>query len=131
MSIYLSAPAIARLSACSRIAAHVAMRHGRYGQLVQRGRVPYADLAEVERNTGRQFTPEQIAMAVDGRPDRLITIDVEDRNGKESRHHPMSEARQELVETLAGDDKYRRLPTTSRKRPSKFSLATTEASVTR
>jgi aspartate aminotransferase-like enzyme len=78
MSIYLSAPAIARLSACSRIAAYVSMRNGRYGALLQRGRVPYADLAEVERNTGRQFSPEQIAMAVDGRPARLITIAVEE-----------------------------------------------------
>ena len=43
MSIYLSAPAIARLSACSRIAAHLQMRNGRYGPLLQRGRVPYAD----------------------------------------------------------------------------------------
>jgi hypothetical protein len=78
MSIYLSAPAIARLSACSRIASHVAMRHGRYGQLVQRGRVPYAAVSAVEHQVGRQFTPEQIALAVDGRPDRLIAIDVED-----------------------------------------------------
>jgi hypothetical protein len=30
-----------------------------------------------EHQVGRQFTPEQIALAVDGRPDRLITIDVE------------------------------------------------------
>jgi hypothetical protein len=78
MSIYLSAPAIARLSACSRIAAHLQMRNGRYGPLVQRGRVPYAALDAFERHTGRQFSPEQIAMAVDGRADRLITIDVED-----------------------------------------------------
>ena len=78
MSIYLSAPAIARLSACSRIAAHLQMRNGRYGQLVQRGRVPFAALPAVERYAGRQFSPEQIAMAVDGRPDRLIKIDVED-----------------------------------------------------
>ena len=78
MSIYLSAPAIARLSACSRIAAHLQMRNGRYGPLLQRGRVPYADLAEVERNTGRQFTPEQIAIAIDGKPDRLLTITSED-----------------------------------------------------
>jgi len=78
MSIYLSAPAIARLSACSRIAAHVQMRRGRFGPLVQRGRVPYAPLAAVEHRVGRHFTPEQIALAIDGRPDRLITIDVED-----------------------------------------------------
>ena len=78
MSIYLSAPAIARLSACSRIAAHVSMRRGRYGPLVQVGRVPFAALPAVERYAGRLFTPEQIAMAVDGRPDRLIKIDEED-----------------------------------------------------
>ena len=78
MSIYLSAPAIARLSACSRIAAHVAMRNGRYGQLCSVAGFPMPRSPSVERNTGRQFTPEQIALAVDGRPDRLITIDVEE-----------------------------------------------------
>ena len=78
MSIYLSAPAIARLSACSRIAAHVSMRRGRFGPLLQRGRVPYAALEAVEHNTGQEFSAEQIAMAVDRRPERLITIDVED-----------------------------------------------------
>ena len=74
MSIYLSAPAIARLSACSRIAAHVSMRRGRFGPLVQRGRVPYAALEAVEHNIGRQLTPEQIAMAVDGQPHRMLTV---------------------------------------------------------
>jgi hypothetical protein len=78
MSIYLSAPAIARLSACTRIAAHLQMRRGRFGPLVQRGRVPYAALDAFQRHSGREFSPEQIALAVDGRPDRLITIDVED-----------------------------------------------------
>jgi hypothetical protein len=76
--IYVSAPAIARLNACSRIAAHLQMRRGRYGPLVQRGRVPYAALAAVARNVGQEFSAEQIAMAIDGRPDRLISIDVED-----------------------------------------------------
>jgi hypothetical protein len=78
MSIYLSAPAIARLSACSRIAAHLQMRNGRYGQLVQRGLVPYAALEAFSRTVGREFSPEQIALAVDGRPDRLITITTEE-----------------------------------------------------
>jgi hypothetical protein len=78
MSIYLSAPAIARLSACSRIAAHVSMRRGRFGPLVQRGRVPYAALIALERQVGRRFTPEQIAMAIDGRSDRLIAVTTEE-----------------------------------------------------
>jgi hypothetical protein len=78
VSIYLSAPAIARLSACSRIAAHLQMRRGRFGPLVQRGRVPYAALIALEREVGRQFTPEQIAMAVDGRPDRLVAVTTEE-----------------------------------------------------
>jgi hypothetical protein len=78
MSIYVSAPAIARLSACSRIAAHVSMRAGRYGPLVQRGRVPYAAIEAVSRTVGREFSPEQIALAVAGQPDRLITIPTEE-----------------------------------------------------
>ena len=74
MSIYLSAPAIARLSACSRIAAHLQMRNGRYGQLLQRGRVPYAALAAVEQNAGQEFSAEQIALAVDGQRHRMLTV---------------------------------------------------------
>jgi hypothetical protein len=74
MSIYLSAPAIAPLSACSRIAAHVSMRRGRFGPLVQRGRVPYAALEAVSHTAGREFSPEQIALAVDGQPHRMLTV---------------------------------------------------------
>jgi hypothetical protein len=77
-SIYLSGPAIARLTLGSRMSANRHLRAGKFGPLVRRGPVAYAPLAAVEHQVGRQFTPEQIAMAVDGRPDRLITIDVED-----------------------------------------------------
>jgi hypothetical protein len=77
MSIYLSAPAIARLSACTRIAAHLQMRRGRFGPLVQRGRVPYAALEAVSRTVGREFSPEQIALAVDGQPERMLTVTPE------------------------------------------------------
>jgi hypothetical protein len=54
------------------------LRAGKFGPLLRRGPVAFAPLAGVEHQVGRQFTPEQIALAVDGRPDRLITIDVED-----------------------------------------------------
>ena len=66
--------------------------------LVQRGRVPYADLAEVERNTGREFTPEQIAMAVDGRPPRLVTIEWRNE-WQRKRPTILAEAQTELVDT--------------------------------
>ena len=61
--------------ACSRMSATATCAHGKFGPLLQRGPVAFAPLAAIEREVGRQFTPEQIALAVDGRPDRLITID--------------------------------------------------------
>ena len=78
MSIHISVAAIAQLTACSRQAVHKALLKGTYGTPIRRGHNLYVPLATVEARLGRQFTPEQIAMAVDGRPDRLITIDVED-----------------------------------------------------
>ena len=72
MSIYLSAPAIARLSACSRIAAHRKCATGAMAHYVQRGRVPLRR-ARWPSNAipAANSPPEQIAMAVDGRADRL------------------------------------------------------------
>ena len=72
--IYLSAPTIARLAACSRINSHLQMRAGRFGPLLQRGRVPYAALDAVEHHLGQRFTTEQVTAAVAGRPDRMIVI---------------------------------------------------------
>ena len=76
-SICLSGPAIARLTLGSRMSANRHLRAGKFGPLVRRGPVVYAPLAAVERHTGRPFTAEQIAMAVDGRPDRMLTITSE------------------------------------------------------
>jgi hypothetical protein len=77
-SIYLSGPAIARLTLGSRMSANRHLRAGKFGPLLRRGPVAFAPLAAIEREVGRQFSPEQIEAAVDGRPDRLITIDVEE-----------------------------------------------------
>jgi hypothetical protein len=76
--IHLSPAAIARLKACSVQAAHKQFRAGRLGPIVRRGRNSYAALAAFERHAGRQFTAEQIEAAVDGHPDRLITITSEE-----------------------------------------------------
>jgi hypothetical protein len=75
--IYVSGPAIARLNNYSRVAAHEHMRGGRFGPLLQRGRIAYAALDAVERQSGQQFTKEQIALAVGTRPGRLLIIEPE------------------------------------------------------
>ena len=76
-SIYLSGPAIARLTLGSRMSANRHLRAGKFGPLLRRGPVAFAQLAAVEHQVGRQFTPEQIAMAVDGQPHRMLTITEE------------------------------------------------------
>jgi hypothetical protein len=48
------------------------MLRGKYGKLLRRGRIPYADITAIERFHGIRFTEQQIVMALDGRPDRLI-----------------------------------------------------------
>jgi hypothetical protein len=73
-SIYLSGPAITRLTLGSRMSANRHLRAGKFGPLVRRGPVAYAPLAAIEGQVGRQFTTEQIAMAIDGRPDRMLTV---------------------------------------------------------
>ena len=50
------------------------MRSGRFGPLLQCGRIPYAALDAVERHSGQQFTKEQVAVAIDGHPGRILTI---------------------------------------------------------
>ena len=79
---HISGPVIARLLACSRMTANENMRAGAYGPLLRLGRMQYAALTAVERRAGRQFSPEQIAMAVNGRPDRIIVFqNHEDTDG--------------------------------------------------
>jgi hypothetical protein len=72
---YLNGSAIARLAACSRMTANERMRAGAYGELLRRGRGVYARLDAVQERSGQQFSDEQIAAAVDGRPGRLIILE--------------------------------------------------------
>jgi hypothetical protein len=72
---HISGPVIARLLACSRMTANENMRSGAFGPLLRLGRIQYAALAAVERRAGRQFSPEQVDLAVGGRPDRIIIFD--------------------------------------------------------
>jgi hypothetical protein len=71
---YISGFVISRLLACSRMAANEATRAGRFGPLLRRGRIAYAALNAVERRIGLQFGVEQVKVAVDGHPDRIIKI---------------------------------------------------------
>jgi hypothetical protein len=72
--IFLSGPCIARLVACSRMTANEHMRRGHYGPLLRLGQTFYAEQEAVERRHERQFSPAQIAAAVDGLPDRCISL---------------------------------------------------------
>jgi hypothetical protein len=74
MSIYVSAPTIARLKACSRIATHMQMRRGDFGPLLLRGRVPYASLDALERRLGQRFSDAQLALAAAGQPGRILIL---------------------------------------------------------
>jgi hypothetical protein len=76
--IFLSGPCIARLVACSRMTANERMRAGAYGPLLRRGQTFYAEQGAVERRHERQFTPAQIAAAIDGLPDRCIALGSEE-----------------------------------------------------
>jgi hypothetical protein len=83
-SIYLSGAAIARLTlAPHRMTINRAMRAGDLGTLLERRLGPervvrYAALDAVERHTGQRFTPDQIAVAVAGHPDRMIIVPQEE-----------------------------------------------------
>jgi hypothetical protein len=66
MTIYISGSAIARLNACSLMAAIKHLRAGHFGPLLRRGCIAYAALDAVERHSGQQFTKEQMPAAVAG-----------------------------------------------------------------
>ena len=57
-----------RTTVCSRL------WDGKYGPVIKRGRIPYVDLAAVEVFHGVRFTEQQISIAVDGKPERLLVI---------------------------------------------------------
>ena len=75
MPRFLSGPAISRLTLTSaRMTVCERLLSGKYGQILRRGRTPYVDIAAVEAFHGVRFTEQQIALAVDGKPDRLLVI---------------------------------------------------------
>ena len=61
--MFVSAPAIGRLFACSRIAAWRRVREGHFGPVKRRGRAFLVDLRNVEARAGRKFSPAQLAAA--------------------------------------------------------------------
>jgi hypothetical protein len=69
---YLSGPAIAALRATARMTENQAMRRGRYGPVLRRDRLAYVALAAIERRIGEPITPERLALAVAGKPNRLL-----------------------------------------------------------
>ena len=75
-----SGPLIAQLCLRSRKWAHEAINNGRFGPAVERQGILYVDLNRVEQTLDRPFTPAQITAAADGRPDRIITINMEDED---------------------------------------------------
>jgi hypothetical protein len=78
--ILVSGPLIAWLRLHTRKGAHEAIRAGRFGPVIehkQRSRkrgTLYVDLAAVDQDSRRAFSPEQIVDATEGRPDRIITV---------------------------------------------------------
>ena len=50
--VYVIGSVIAALSACTLMGANKAMRAGKFGRLIYRGRAPYAALAAVEAHIG-------------------------------------------------------------------------------
>jgi hypothetical protein len=69
---YLSGPAIAALRATARMTENKAMHRGVYGPLFWRDRVAYVALAAIERRIGEPITPERLALAVVGKPNRVL-----------------------------------------------------------
>ena len=89
--IHISVAAIAQLTACSPQAVHKALKRGRYGVPVQRGRNVYVPLANVEARLGQPITSEQLARATAGNPARVLTVATPPRrtnarSPEESRH---------------------------------------------
>ena len=78
MTTLISGPPIGKLCKRTRKWAHDRLRRGSFGPITRGpAGVLYAELSAVEEFVGAPFTPEQIAAAVAGQSDRLITIPTE------------------------------------------------------
>ena len=78
--ILVTGPLIAQLCHRTRKWAHEAISNGRFGPSIERQGVLYVDLDRVADSLGRTFADEQITAAMEGRPDRIITINMEDND---------------------------------------------------
>jgi len=73
-SIFLSAPAVARLVCLERSRAFRRIQRGDFGPHLRRGRNTYVALSAIEKFTRSKFTKNQIALAVGNVPTRRLTI---------------------------------------------------------
>jgi hypothetical protein len=76
--IYLSGPALAALRSTARMTENDHMRAGHYGRVLVHNRIAYVALDAVEKRVGCTFTPDQIALAVAGKPTRILKIQREE-----------------------------------------------------
>jgi hypothetical protein len=80
--ILVSGPAIAKLVMRTRKSAHEHIRRGSYGTVREIDGVLYAELGSIEARLGRTFSPEQLELARDGKPGRVLTVlEMEPANG--------------------------------------------------
>jgi hypothetical protein len=70
MSALISGPLIAKLCLRTRKWSHELMRAGRFGPVVERNGVLFAELAGVEQHLGLSFDERQITAI--GRPDQYV-----------------------------------------------------------
>lgn len=78
--IYLSGPAIASLRASARMTENKLMRAGRYGPVLRHDHVAFVAVEAIERRIGEPITPERLALADAGKPNRmLVAAPQEDR----------------------------------------------------
>jgi hypothetical protein len=70
---FLSAPAISRLTLTpAKMTVCDRMLRGKYGPIVRCGRIPYVAIEAVEAYHDTKFSEDQIRLAIDGRPERLL-----------------------------------------------------------
>ena len=72
----ISGPAIAALHHRTRSWANDHLNRGTFGEIFRSGGIVYAELDTVQRVAG-PFSAEQLALAADDKPDRIIILPVE------------------------------------------------------
>ena len=73
----ISGPAISHLTLTHRMTVNDRLRRGYYGPTHRRGQIVYAAVDAVARAEGVDFTDDQIARAVAGQRNRILTISPE------------------------------------------------------